>query len=453
MDTYIQTLNATFDQNSTDYTLIDTYSAFSSPNGGTSLVNADGATYNLDPFPNEEGHAKLAELILAKANNDLNPTVTVSSVSLSQSELNLTKNDTATLSATVLPSNASNKGITWSSSNASVASVDNTGKVTALSAGSAVITVTTQDQGKTATCNVTVKESQTVPVNPPKDTPTDVPKDVPKDTPTDAPKDVPQNIPDKVAPILISQLKVNKSSITLAKKATVTLSATAKPDNAANKNVTWSSSDASIATVSSTGTITAVSAGKATITATAQDGSNITAICEVTVPKNTSYKIKYKLNKGINAATNPSYYASGVKLKLEKPTRSKYTFTGWYLDDNKVTSISKSTKGDITLTAKWQKVSVAKTTVKKVKNDKPSALSVSYDKVSGAKGYTVYYSTNKDMSDASQLDVSSKKGSATISNLVNGSTYYVTVKAYKTDSLGERVYGKSNKTIKVVIKK
>ena len=66
--------------------------------------------------------------------------------------------EVVTLTATVNPSNASNKNVYWTSSDSSIATVDNSGKVTAIKAGSATVTVTTEDGGKTATCSVTVKK-------------------------------------------------------------------------------------------------------------------------------------------------------------------------------------------------------------------------------------------------------------------------------------------------------
>ena len=64
---------------------------------------------------------------------------------------------------------------------------------------------------------------------------------------------------------------------------TASLTATVTPDNAANKNITWSSSDSSIATVNANGTVTAVANGTADITAIAADGSGVSAKCSVTV--------------------------------------------------------------------------------------------------------------------------------------------------------------------------
>ena len=93
---------------------------------------------------------------IAKMTIDLKETVAVTGVSLDQTSLSLGTGDTATLTATVTPSNATDKSVTWSSSNTAVATVSSTGVVTAVGSGNAVITVTTNDGGKTATCNVTV---------------------------------------------------------------------------------------------------------------------------------------------------------------------------------------------------------------------------------------------------------------------------------------------------------
>ena len=82
----------------------------------------------------------------------------VTGVTLNPASLSLFTGDNATLTATVEPGNATNKNVTWSSNNEAVATVDNNGKVTAKSAGTAIITVTTEDGSKTATCKVTVTD-------------------------------------------------------------------------------------------------------------------------------------------------------------------------------------------------------------------------------------------------------------------------------------------------------
>ena len=92
-------------------------------------------------------------------------TVSVTGVSLDKTELSLTVGDTETLTATVAPDNATNQAVTWTSSDPSVATVDAAGKVTAVGAGTATITVTTADGSFTATCTVTVRP-EIPPANP-----------------------------------------------------------------------------------------------------------------------------------------------------------------------------------------------------------------------------------------------------------------------------------------------
>lgn len=85
--------------------------------------------------------------------------IAVTGVTLNKAETTIVKGQSETLTATVAPPNASNKSVTWKSDHSEFATVDDTGKVTAVTAGTAVITVTTADGSKTATCNVTVTDA------------------------------------------------------------------------------------------------------------------------------------------------------------------------------------------------------------------------------------------------------------------------------------------------------
>ena len=168
--------------------------------------------------------------------------ISVSSISLDKTSLTMTEGETQSLTATVTPDNATDKSLSWSSSNNSVATISSDGQVTAVSAGSATITVKTNDGGKTATCTVTVKA--------------------------------------KV--ISVTGVSLNTTSLTMTEGDTQTLTATVSPSNATDKSVTWSSSNTSVATVSSSGVVTAKSPGTATITVRTNDGGK-TATCTVTV--------------------------------------------------------------------------------------------------------------------------------------------------------------------------
>jgi len=180
-----------------------------------------------------------------------NPIIKVTSVSLNKTLDILITGDTDNLTTTVAPSNATNNAVTWTSSDKTIANVDTTGKVTSIKAGTATITVTTVDGSKTATCDVTVND-----------------------------------------PIKVTSVSLNKTSDDLTVGDVDNLTSVITPNNAVNKNVTWTSSAMSIATVDTTGKVTAVGVGTATITVTTEDGSKI-ASCVVTVsnPKVASVRL------------------------------------------------------------------------------------------------------------------------------------------------------------------
>jgi len=159
-------------------------------------------------------------------------TVQVREVSINPTLVNIFVNGAQQISATVSPSNAANKTVSWSSSASSVATVNSLGLVTGVAAGSATITTTTQDGSKTATCAITVNSFT-----------------------------------------LVTGISINPASAGFSVNATQQLTATVSPSNATNKAVSWSSSDASVATVNSLGLVTGVAAGSATITATTQEGA------------------------------------------------------------------------------------------------------------------------------------------------------------------------------------
>ena len=164
--------------------------------------------------------------------------VAVTEVTLSQTNLTLDEGESATLTATVLPADATDKTVTWSSSNPSVVSVSG-GVVTAVREGTA--TITASAGGKTAQCTVTVNK--------------------------------------KI--IEVTEVTLSQTNLTLDEGESATLTATVLPADATDKTVTWSSSNPSVASVSD-GVVTAVREGTATITASA---GGKTAQCTVMVNK------------------------------------------------------------------------------------------------------------------------------------------------------------------------
>ena len=168
--------------------------------------------------------------------------VHVSSVSLNETTLNMETGDRYSLQATVLPSNASDKSLNWSSNNESVVTVNSKGKITAVSAGQAIITATTTDGGLTASCTV--------------------------------------NITQKIVPA--TGIKLNYNELELSVGGSESLVATVLPTNATNKEVIWSSTNEAVVTVDENGLVSAVSAGDAIIVVKSVDGG-YQDFCVVTV--------------------------------------------------------------------------------------------------------------------------------------------------------------------------
>ena len=168
-------------------------------------------------------------------------TISVTNVTLNTSSVELVEGDSFSLQATVSPSNATNTTVIWTTSNASVATVVS-GTIHAVSPGNATITATTDDGGKKAVCNVTVS-ARFIPV---------------------------------------TSVSLSSSSLALRVNEQSSLEATVLPENATNKNVTWFSSNEKVATVNSSGTIFALTAGTTVICVKTEDG-NHEAQCQVVV--------------------------------------------------------------------------------------------------------------------------------------------------------------------------
>lgn len=164
----------------------------------------------------------------------------VSGISIDPLTASMIIGSTLQLNKTIAPVNATNKNVTWTSSNTSAATVDANGLVTALAAGETNITVTTQDGNFTATSVITV------------------------------------------LPVAVTGISVSPMVASVQEGATVQLTATIAPANAANKNVTWSSTNSALATVDANGLVTGVLAGVVDITVTTVDGS-FSAVSTITV--------------------------------------------------------------------------------------------------------------------------------------------------------------------------
>ncbi len=207
--------------------------------GWSTSSSATSATYSVESSFRENADTTLYA-VWKLSNVDV-----VTAVTLNKSSISLTEGEKTTLSATVYPSNATNKTVTWTSSNTSVATVNSYGTVTAKSSGTAKITASAG--GKSASCTVTVKTET----------------------------------------IEVTSVSISPSSKNMEVGEKATLSASVYPSNATNKTVTWSSSNTSVATVSN-GVVTAKASGTATITATA---NGVRGRCLVTVTKAKNYNV------------------------------------------------------------------------------------------------------------------------------------------------------------------
>ena len=185
--------------------------------------------------------------------------VAVTGVKVSPTSLSLEIGQSAMLTATVEPSDATDKGVNWTSSDLSVAAVQE-GTVKAIGAGNATIIVTTVSGGKTATCSVTVKEAGK-PDNP----------------------DNPENPENPDTEVKVESVTISEDNLLMKVGDTHALMAQVTPDNATKPELEWSSSDTQVVTVDKDGTATACNAGSAVITVQSVSNPEAKATCNVTV--------------------------------------------------------------------------------------------------------------------------------------------------------------------------
>ncbi|WP_108991042.1 family 10 glycosylhydrolase [Paenibacillus agaridevorans] len=264
-----------------------------------------------------------------KAAQIVDPNIKVEEVSLDKETLQLNVGGVYQLKATITPSGAANKNVTWTSSDDGIAAVDNTGKVTAIAEGIAVITVTTEDGNKTATSVVTVSmPSETIDTTE-LDNQIKIAADL-RDTAGIGtnPGQYPQSAKDALeaaitaaltakadaktqedidsatvnlksavarfiaakipvheviyVPIHVTGVSLDKQTLELNIGDESQLTATIRPSNADLKLVTWKSSNENVAIVDRAGRVVAKGSGTAIITVTTTDG-NMTATCVVNV--------------------------------------------------------------------------------------------------------------------------------------------------------------------------
>lgn len=190
------------------------------------------------------------------------PVIHVTGITLNESSINQVKGDTKQLEAYIVPTNATNKTVNWSSSDTSIATVDSDGLVTCVGVGTATITAKTVDGGYTATCTAKVI----------------------------------------AAIIRVTSVKIDQEGpFDLEINDTQQLSATVSPEDATDKSVSWDTTDANVLTVSATGLVTCVGEGTASITVTTNDGG---------FTDSAEFKV-----------TNPNIAVTGVAWASDSPTK------------------------------------------------------------------------------------------------------------------------------------
>lgn len=330
------------------------------PNAGTRTINNYPFQFK-DKTTNTTTSLSIAQLGTSSSQ------VLVTGITLNKNSMSLAAGTSEKLTATVSPSNATNKNLTWRSSNTNYVQVGQDGTVHAIAAGSAsVIASATDGSGKSASCTVTVTGA---------------------------------NIP-------VTGITVDKTSLTVGVGLTGKINASIQPTNATNKNVTWSSGSDTVATVDGDGLVTGVHKGTVRVDVTTADGG-YTASCFVHVTSNGTMSAANASAK--SAATTASTTLTQVNMNASTMTAS--CAAGW------VTGATVDTTG-----SPWR---VRMTILTNVNTTARTAtVNVSGQDLAGETVNTSFTltQTGKTSSDVPVTSMSIE-GSGTIQNMKNESSY------------------------------
>lgn len=168
------------------------------------------------------------------------------------------------------------------------------------------------------------------------------------------------------------------------------------------------------------------------------------------------YIVEFNANGGTKLSRKTMTLLNDDNLGiLPKVQRKNYTFNGWYTQKSGGTKVNSSTvlNAGTTLFAQWTKVDKpSKVKTPSLKSKKAGQLAVSFQKITGAKGYEIAYSTNKKFPSSSTKKTVSASAKKTLKKLKSGKKYYVKVRAYQVDSTGKKVYGAYSKAKGIKVK-
>ena len=280
--------------------------------------------------------------------------------------------------------------------------------------------------------------------------------------------------------------KLVDKAVSLSDTSNVTSDITLPAETTDGNAITWTSSNEAVVSAAGKVTRPAATAGDATVELTAafaingngdvrrQEGCTKTftvtvkALDPVVTPP-TDNNNNNNNNNSNNTQPAPANYtvtfvgadnavlatqtvtSGAAAAKPADPVRKKYTFEGWYAGTTAYDFTAPVT-ADLTITAKWAKVSVSKAKLSSAKNSKKKTLVVKAKKTSGAAGYEYIIATDKKFKKNVKKSTTTKT-SVRFKKLKKGKTYYVKVRAYKKDSANSKVYGSYSAVKKVKIKK
>lgn len=270
-------------QRNTEFSPSENSNVYTEQKSALVILNLDLSKSLEGQLPTLKSGAKsfLSRLYTASVDPDV-----IKRVYLNMTSMDLIIGQSETLQVTISPSTASGNTLQWSSAIPSVATVNQNGKVTAVSEGTTIISVSTEDGREMATCTVTVRFQH------------------------------------------VETISLDKTNLQLYVGKTATLAATVSPSNANNLAVTWSSSNPEVASVNENGVVTAISEGNATITASSVDG-NKTATCAVSVVTFMPSSTPRDLTLAVSLPTGGRYFLQ--KDDLQYVNLDNYIVEGLYV--------------------------------------------------------------------------------------------------------------------------